>query len=120
MLEREEGVMGKPRTKRIEAVRVGGENAKVVWNDTLYRDHDALGMVNHDTKIIYLDSGLRENKMRAFKVLIHEVLHLIEGFMREDLDELTLDRFAQAIAVMLVESELVDLEGIEIGPEKSV
>ena len=103
------------KTKRILLIRVGGEDAKIVWAKDLFREHSALGMVNHDTKIIYIDEGLHENKMRAFKVLLHETLHLIEDFMREDLGEETLDRVAQALAVALVESNLVDLEDIEIG-----
>ena len=101
--------------QRIKALRVGGEDADIVWADRLFRDQRALGMVNHDTKIIYLDAGLRGNKMRTFKVLLHEGLHLIEEFMNEDFSEDTINRIAQGMAALLVESKIVNLEELEFG-----
>ena len=106
------------RIKIINQVHFAGEDYAIVWDRALARKQNATAMVDHDANTIFIDSAIRQNKMRTFKALMHETLHVICSFNGVELTEDDLDRIAQGYAVALADSNIVDLEELEFGTEE--
>ena len=98
----------------IDAIHIGGEDYQIEWNKAELERLGAGALADNVRHKILLDPMYRPYKMMIFKHLMHEAFHLVEQLTSTRLEEEVLDRFARAVAVMLVESGIVNLDSLEI------
>lgn len=92
-----------PRSK----VKIGAYKYKIVKKKNItYNGKELDGLCDRENQIIYLDSGLKGEKL--FLVFIHECLHAIEeAYDIPQLSERVVSRLDHALTAFLIDNKIV-------------